>query len=113
MIDEKGIRVDERIVKIQMAYYYQHMDTEDLVMVGSIPDVENWCLLFGDLGLCALLSLYYAEGKMNENQSVLKNEMKEIGINKFFAHKVFTQVEVWRSAMPDDISKDKRSLKFW
>jgi len=39
--DEKGIGVDERIVEIEMAYYYQNMDTEDLVMVGSISDIDN------------------------------------------------------------------------
>ena len=83
LVDEKGIGVDERIMEIKMAYYYQNMDTEDLVMAGSISDIENGYLLLSDLGLRAL------------------------GFNKFFAHKVFTQLEIWRSAMPDDISEDE------
>jgi hypothetical protein len=58
LVDEKGIGVDERIVEINMAYYYQNMDTEDLVMAGSISDIDNGYLLLSDLGLRALLSLY-------------------------------------------------------
>jgi hypothetical protein len=82
------------------------MDTEDLITAGSISDIENGYLLLSDLGLRALLSLYCAKGK-DFDQFVFKNEMKELGFNKFFAHKVFTQLEVWRSAMPDDISEDE------
>jgi len=32
LVYKKGIGVDERIVEIKMAYYYQNMGTEDLVM---------------------------------------------------------------------------------
>ena len=49
--------------------------------------------------------MYCAKGK-DVDQFVFKNEMKELGFNKFFAHKVFSQLEVWRSAIPDDISED-------
>ena len=62
--------------------------------------------MLSDLGLRALLSLYCAKGK-DFDQFIFKNEMKELGFNKFFAHKVFTQLKVWRSAMPDDISEDE------
>ena len=79
------------------------MDTEDLITAGSISDIENGYLLLSDLGLRALLSLYCAKGK-DFDQFIFKNEL---GFNKFFAHKVFTQLEVWRSAMPDDISEDE------
>ena len=34
--------------------YYQNMDTEDLVMAGSISDIDNGYLLLGDLGFRAL-----------------------------------------------------------
>ena len=54
----------------------------------------------------ALLSLYCAKGK-DFDQFVLKNEMKELEFNKFFAHEVFSQLEVWRSAIPDDIVEDE------
>ena len=33
--------------------------------------------------------------------------MKELGFNKFFAHKVFTQLEVWRNALPEDITEEE------
>ena len=62
LVDEKGWGV-ERIVEMQMAYSYQHMDTEDLGMVGSISNIESGYLLFGDIGLRALLSLYCAKDK--------------------------------------------------
>ena len=62
LVDEKGIGVDERIMETKMAYYYQNMDTEDLVMAGSISDIENGYLLLSDLGLRALLPLYCAKG---------------------------------------------------
>jgi hypothetical protein len=106
LVDEKVSGVDERFMETKMAFYYQNMDTEDLVMAGSISDIENGYLLLSDLGLRVLLSLYCAKGK-DFDQFIFKNEMKELGFNKFFAHKVFTQLEVWRSAMPDDISEDE------
>ena len=33
--------------------------------------------------------------------------MKELGFNKFFAHKVFSQLEVWRNSLPEDITEDE------
>jgi len=41
LVDEKGFGMDERVMEVKMAYYYQNMDTEDLVMVGSISYIEN------------------------------------------------------------------------
>ena len=106
LVDEKGISVDERIMETKMAFYYQNMDTEDLVMAGSISDIDYGYLLLSDLGFRLLISLHCAKGK-DFDQFVFKNEMKELGFNKFFAHEVFTQLEVWRSAMPDDITEDE------
>ena len=57
-------------------------------LAGSISDIENGYLLLSDLGLRALLSLYCVKGK-DFDQFVFKNEIKELGFNKFFAHKVF------------------------
>ena len=61
LVDEKVSGVDERFMETKMAFYYQNMDTEDLVMAGSISDIENGYLLLSDLGLRALLSLYCAK----------------------------------------------------
>ena len=72
LVDEKGIGVDERVMELKMAYYYQNMDTEDLITAGSISDIENGYLLLSDLGLRALLSLYCAKGK-DFDQFVFKN----------------------------------------
>ena len=73
-MDEKGIGVDERIEEIRMAYYNQKMDTEDLVMAGSISDIDNRCLLLGDLGFRALLSFYCVKGK-DFDLFIFKNKM--------------------------------------
>ena len=80
LVDENGIGFNERIVEINMAYYYQNMDTDDLVMAGSMSDIDDGYLLLSDLGLRALLSLYCAKGK-DFDQYVFKNEMKELGFN--------------------------------
>ena len=90
LVDEQGIGVNERFVEITMAYCYQniYMDTEDLVTVGSISDIGNRYLLLSDLGFRALLSLLCAKQKQ----------------------KVFSQLEVWRSAIRDDISDDMKGL---
>ena len=55
LVHQKGIGVDERIVEIKMAYYYQNMNTEDLFMAGSISKIDNRYVLLSDLGLRALL----------------------------------------------------------
>ena len=57
LVDEKGIGVDERIMETKMAYYYQNVDTEDLITAGSISDIENGYLLLSDLGLRASKSI--------------------------------------------------------
>ena len=51
LVDEKGIGVDERVMELKMAYYYQNLDTEYLITAGSISDIENGYLLLSDLGL--------------------------------------------------------------
>jgi hypothetical protein len=43
-------------VEIKMAYYYQNMDTEDLV-AGSISDIDNGYLLLSDVGLRFIIVL--------------------------------------------------------
>ena len=71
-MNENESGVDERIVEMQMAYYYQYMDTEDLA--GSISDpAANGYLLLYDLGLRAILSLYCAKVK-DFDQFVFLNE---------------------------------------
>jgi len=82
------------------------MDTQDLIAAGTISDIEDGYLLLSDLGLRALFSIYCAKGK-DFDRFVLKNEMKELGFNKFFARKVFTQLEVWRNALPEDITEEE------
>ena len=82
------------------------MDTQDLITAGGISDIENGYLLLSDLGLRALFSVYCAKGK-DFDQFIFKNEMKELGFNNFFAHKVFSQLEVWRNSLPEDITEDE------
>ena len=54
----------------------------------------------------ALLSIYYAKGK-DFDQVFFKKEMKDLGFHRFFSHKVFTQLEIWRNALPDNITDDE------
>jgi hypothetical protein len=89
-----------------MNYYYQRMDTQDLITAGTITDIEDNFHLLADLGMRSLLSLYCAKGK-DFDQFVFKNEMKELGFHKFFAHKVYNQLEMWRSALPPDITDEE------
>ena len=49
------------------------MDTEDLVMAGSISDIDNGYILLSNLGLRALLSLHCAKGK-DFDQFVLRTK---------------------------------------
>ena len=90
--------VNERFIEAQLISYYQRMDIQDLVAAhsGTISDIEDGYLLPSDLGLRALFSIYCAKGK-DFDKFVFKNEMKELGFNKFFAHKIFTQLEVWKT----------------
>ena len=37
----------------------------------------------------------------------IKKEIKELGFNLFFSHKVFAQLEIWRNSLPDDITEDE------
>ena len=32
--------------------------------------------------------------------------MKDLGFHRFFSHKVFTQLEIWRNELPEDITDD-------
>ena len=70
-----------------------------------IHSIEDGYLLLSDLGLRALFSVYCAKGK-DFDQFIFRNKMKELGFNKFFAHKVFSQLEVWRNSLPEDITED-------
>ena len=106
LVDQKDSSTNERFIEAQLVYYYQRMDTQDLITAGGISDIEDGYLLLSDLGLRALFSVYCAKGK-DFDQFIFKNEMKELGFNKFFAHKVFSQLEVWRNSLPEDITEDE------
>jgi hypothetical protein len=56
--------------------------------------------------LRGVFSVYCAKGK-DFDQFAFKNEMKELGFNKFFAHKLFIQLELWRKALPKDITEEE------
>ena len=63
-------------IEAQWVYYYQRMDTQDLITAGGISGIKNGYLLLSDLGLRALFSVYCAKGK-DFDQFIFKNEMKE------------------------------------
>jgi len=50
----------ERKIESKLNYYYQRLDTQDLVVAGGIGDVEINCQLLADLGMHVLLSIYFA-----------------------------------------------------
>jgi len=76
--------VDERKIESKLNYYYQRLDTQDLVVAGRIGDVECNYQLLADLGMQALLSIYCAKGK-DFDQVFFKKEMKDLGFHRFFS----------------------------
>ena len=78
--------IDERKVESKMNYYYQRLDTQDLVVAGRIGDVESNYQLLADLGMQALLSIYCAKGK-DFDLVFFKKEIKDLGFHRFFARK--------------------------
>ena len=106
LVDPIKESVYERKIESKLNYYYQRLDTQDLVVVGRIGDVESNYQLLADLGMQALLSIYCAKGK-DFDQVSFKKEMKDFAFHRFFSHKVFTQLEIWRNALPDNITDDE------
>ena len=74
---------DERKIEIKLNYYYQSLDTQDLVVAGRISDVESNYQLFAHLDMHALLSIYWAKGN-DFDQVLFKKEMKDVGFQSFF-----------------------------
>ena len=62
LVDPIKEAIDERKVESKLNYYYQRLDTQDLVVAGRIGDVESNYQLLADLGMQALLSIYCAKG---------------------------------------------------
>ena len=56
LVDPIKEAIDERKVESKLNYYYQRLDTQDLVVAGRIGDVESNYQLLADLGMQALLS---------------------------------------------------------
>jgi hypothetical protein len=68
--------------------------------------VESNYQHLADVGMQALLSIYCAKGK-DFDQVFFKKEMKDLGFHRFFSHKMFTLLEIWRNALPEDITGDE------
>ena len=105
LVDPIKETIDERKFESKLNYHYQRLDTQDLVVAGRIGDVESNYQLLADLGMHALLSIYCAKGK-DFDQVFFTKEMKDLGFHRF-SHKVFTQLEIWRNSLPDDITDDE------
>ena len=58
--------IDERKVESKMNYYYQRLDTQDLVVAGRIGDVESNYQLLADLEMQALPSIYNNNNLLRE-----------------------------------------------
>jgi hypothetical protein len=106
LVDPIKESIDERKIESRLNYFYQRLDTQDLVVAGRIGDVESNYQLLADLGMQALFSIYGAKGK-DFDQVFFKKELKDLGFHRFFATKVFTQLEIWRNALPEDITDDE------
>ena len=72
LVDPIKESVDERKNESKLNYYYQRLDTQDLVVAGRIGDVECNYQLLADLGMQALLSIYCAKGKDIDQVSLRK-----------------------------------------
>jgi hypothetical protein len=106
LVGENEKICNEREIGKQLNYFYQRMDTQDLITAGSISDISDNYQLLADLGLQSVFALYCAKGK-DFDQVFFKNEMVELGFHKFFAHKVWNQLEVWRNTLPLDITEEE------
>ena len=111
LVDPIKETIAERKIESKLNYYYQRLDTQDLVVAGGIGDVEINYQLLADLGMHALFSIYCAKGK-DFDQVFLKKEMKNLGFRRFCVHKVFTQLEIWRNDLPDNITDDEYTYIF-
>ena len=86
LVDPKESTINERFIEAQLIFYYQRMDTQDLVAAVTISDIEDGHLLLSDLGLRALFAIYCAKGKdfdqfVFKNQKIsLKKRSKVLGI---------------------------------
>ena len=58
LVDPIKETIDERKIERKLNYYYQRLDTQDLVVAGRIGDVKSNYQLFADLDMHALLSIY-------------------------------------------------------
>jgi len=81
LIDPIKETIDERNIESTLNYYYQRLDTQDIVVSGGIGDVENNYKLLADLEMHALLSIYGAKGK--DFDQVFKRDMKDLGFYCF------------------------------
>ena len=72
-----------------MNYYYQRLDTQDLVVPGGNGDVENNYQQLADLGMRYVHSIYCAEGR-DFDQVFLKKEMKGLRFYRFFTQSIYT-----------------------
>ena len=46
LVDQKDTVTKERFIEAQLVYYYQRMDTQDLITAGGIPDIEENMVVF-------------------------------------------------------------------
>ena len=51
LVDPIKESIDERKIESRLNYYYQRLDTQDLVVAGRIGDVESNYQLLADLGM--------------------------------------------------------------
>ena len=64
---------NEREIEDHMNYYYQRMDTQDLITAGTVSDIADGYQLLADLGLRGVFSVYCAKGK-DFDQFAFKND---------------------------------------
>jgi len=74
--------VDEIKIENKLNYFYQRLDTQDLVVAGRIGDVENNYQLLADLGMHSLLSIYCAKAK--DFDQVFKERDERFGLSSLF-----------------------------
>jgi len=67
LVDPIKETIDEKKIESKLNYYYQGLDTQDLVVAGGIGDVENNYQLLADLRMHALLSIYCAKKRLRSS----------------------------------------------
>ena len=87
-VDQKDKVTNERFIEAQLVYYYQRMDTQDLITAGGISDIEDGYLLLSDLGLRPI----YFQKRKKRNWDSTKFSLIKSSVNWRFGEILYQKI---------------------